>query len=195
MKSVLFFGLLLSVSTSFGSITFSNTVDLPNSVSQVKIADAKYAILPTVTEIREIPGCQINEATTICTEEVVLKSEPVIQVDVTYIDGAFSSAEGGNQLFATLNFKLSNFSDEDVASLKAVYPSWKHPFSRASKNFVRNNLTLSVDKKERTIKVVDAKNSKFCRKDDSRGNYGTCKENIVYKNVLTTVKSATVSVN
>lgn len=195
-KMILSLGLMLLANSSFAEVMYSNTADLSSSSTHIKLVDANYVLIPTVTESRNIPGCVVGEAHDTCTEVIVLKTEAVIQANVSYV-GDFAS-EGDVESFATLTFKLSDFSADQVAALKAASPAWKHPFSNAAKNFAKNfaknNLSLSVKKATKTIQVVDTKNSKLCVEVEPGIVTSGCKEVIAYKNALTTVKTITVSV-
>jgi hypothetical protein len=159
-------GLMASVS-SFAGVIYSNTADLSTSTSQHKIWRAKLFNLATKTEIRDIPGCNPNgEAGYPCTEEVATERTLVLAVDVSYADSMFSG-EGQEKQF--VSFVL--------------------PAADAGKK-----LELSVVKAERTIQVVDVRNSKLCRILESGEQEPGCKENIVYKPAKTWVKAVTVNV-
>ncbi|MBC7538358.1 MAG: hypothetical protein H7281_06030 [Bacteriovorax sp.] len=194
---ILALGILMTAVPSFaGEVNYSNTADLSTSATQFKLTDANYALIPTKTKIQKIPGCnQGGEGGQDCTRVVVLESEPVVQANVRYLDGLNSSGEGNsNERWLTLNFKLSDFSDDEVGMLKAAYPTWKHPFSKAGKKFAANNLDLDVSKETRTIRVVDVKHSHICSTGESGEPAPGCVEHIVYKDAETTVKAVTVSV-
>lgn len=191
MKFAIVLGLLATVN-AFAGVIYSNTADLSSSTSQHVLADAEYKLIPTKVEYRWIPGCREDgEASRDCRETVVLESQPVIAVNVSYVDSMFSS-EGNEKNWLTLNFKLEDFSAEDVAALKASYPTWRHPFSRAGQKFAKKNLQLQVVKATRTIQVVDVRNSKLCPVLESGETYPNCVEHIVYKPASTTVKEVTV---
>lgn len=186
-------GLMASVS-SFAGVIYSNTADLSTSTSQHKLTDAEYKLIATKTEIRQIPGCNPNgeRHPSECQEEVVLESQAVVTANVSYVDSMFSS-EGNEKNWVSFNFKLEDFAAADVAALKAAYPTWRHPFSRAGQKFAKANLALSVKKAERTIQVVDVRNSKLCPVLESGETYPGCVEHIVYKPAKTFVKEVTVS--
>jgi len=158
-------GLLASVS-SFAGVSYSNTVDLPSSARGFKIWRAQIFQLATRTEIRQIPGCNPNgeRHPVECQEEVALEREPVLMVDVSYTD-IFSQGEGNEKSFATLHL------DPADAGKK---------------------LSLKVVKAERTIQVVDVRNSKLCPVLESGDTYPGCVENIVYKPAKTIVNELTV---
>lgn len=191
MKFAIVLGLLATVN-SFAGVIYSNTADLSSSTSQHALVDAEYKLIPTKVEYRWIPGCREDgEASRDCREAVVLESQPVVAVNVSYADSMFQS-EGNEKNWLTLNFKLEDFSAEDVAALKASYPTWRHPFSRAGQKFAKKNLQLQVVKAARTIQVVDVANSKLCPVLENGETYPNCVEHIVYKPAQTTVKEVTV---
>lgn len=189
---VLSLGFIMCISsTVFAS---QKSAELPNSSTQIKLTDAVYAVIPTRTEVRQIPGCNSGgEAGQDCTQTVVLESEAMIQANVSYIDGQFSYGEGDNGQNLVLNFKLADFAASEVAALRAVYPTWKHPFSKAPRAFAARNLQLTVRNVEKTIQVVDVRNSKICPIGESGQADGNCVEKLVYKNVKSTAKEVTVS--
>ncbi len=193
MKTLAIAFTLAASLNSFAGVIYSDTADLSSSTVQHKIAYAEYRMVPTKTEIRQIPGCHPNgeRHPVECQETVVLESEPVISVNVSYVDRMFPQ-EGNQKEFLTLNFSLEDFSAEDVASLKAAYPTWRHPFSRAGTNFARKNLELQVVKAQRTIQVVDVRNSHICHVGESGMPQPGCVEEINYKPALTYVKEVTV---
>lgn len=173
--------------------SFAATADLSGSTTQHKLADAEYKLIPTKVEYREIPGCREDgEASRDCTEVIVLESKPVIVANVSYVDPMFSS-EGNDKNWLMLQFDIAEFSEEEVASLKAAYPTWRHPFSNAGRRFAKNVLKMEVKTAARTIQVVDVRNSKICQVLESGETYPGCVENIVYKPATTYVKEVTVS--
>lgn len=185
-------GLMVSAS-SFAGIIYSNSADLSTSATQIKLTDAEYKLVPTKVEVRQIPGCNPNgeRHPVECQETVVLESQLVITANVQYVDTMFPS-EGNEKSNLALNFRLEDFSAEDIAALKAAYPTWRHPFSRAGQYFAKKNLELQVRLAERTIQVVDVQNSTICRELESGEIMHGCVENIVYKPAKTTVKEVTV---
>lgn len=193
MKTLAIAFTLAASFNSFAGVVYSNTADLSSSTALHKIVDAEYKLIPTKTEIRQIPGCNANgdRHPVECQEEVVLESQPVITVNVSYIDRMFPQ-EGNQKENLALNFRLEDFSASDVAALKAGYPTWAHPFSSVGKTFAARNLELQVVNAPRTIQVVDVQNSKLCRiLESGEMEYG-CEEEIVYKSAQTTVKEVTV---
>ncbi len=197
MKStiILALGILLVGSNAFSAdVNYGNTADLSTTTKNFKLANAQYALVPTKVEVQKIPGCNANgETSQDCTKVVVLESEAVVQANVSYVDTTFSSGEANEVSWLTFYFRLSNFSASEVEALKAVYPSWKHPFSRVPAKFAAKNFELSVTKESRTIQVVDVRNSKLCPVQEDGSIQRGCKEVIVYKNVETPVNAVTVS--
>ena len=88
---------------------------------------------------------------------------------------------------------IAEFSEDEVASLKAAYPTWRHPFTNAGRRFAKNVLKMEVKTAERTIQVVDVRNSKLCPVLESGETYPGCEEILVYKPATTYVKEVTVS--
>ena len=185
------FGLIASVN-SFAGI-YSNTADLHTSATQIRLDSAEYKIVPTKTETRWIPGCHATgeRHPVDCQETVVLESEPVIAVNVSYIDTMFRQ-EGNLREHLTFNFKLEDFSAADVEALKDNYPTWAHPFSSAGSAFAKRNLSLQVVKAQRTIQVVDVRNSNICHVGESGMPLPGCVERLAYKPATITVKEVTV---
>ncbi len=145
MKNALVVGLLFLAQQSFaGPVNYYNQVEMPTTSQQVHLVDAEYVLLPTRTATRAIPGCNPNsEAGPVCDETVVLESEAVVRANIGYRDSMFSSE--GNQLsYTSVIFKLADFSAQEVAALKSVYPSWKHPLSSLQRDFAKSQLVLSI---------------------------------------------------
>jgi hypothetical protein len=157
-------GLLASVN-SFAGVIYSNTADLSTSTTNHKIWRAKKFNLATKTETREIPHCNM-ETNYPCTEVIALERTPVLMVDVEYKDSMFSS-EGNEKSF--VSFIL--------------------PVSEAGKK-----LNLSVKRAERTIQVVDVRNSKICQVMENGETVPGCVEVINYKPAQTWVKEVSVTV-
>lgn len=195
MKALFVILSVLVTNVGFASVNYSNAAFLPTSARNITISNSEFAYVATKTEVRPIPGCDsYGEAGINCDETVVLESEAVIRVDVSFDDNQFSSdqSQGG---YAELYFKLSDFSQDQVDLLKSVYPSWKHPFSKVSRNFARDHFSLNVQDIKQPIQVVDMKKSKLCPIDMESGAKlnPSCQDQIVYKNSWTTVKLVTVS--
>jgi hypothetical protein len=194
---ILALGILLSTTSAMASeINYTHTADLVSEATHIKLTDANYAILPTKTETRTIPGCNPNRKNgDTCTEVVVLESQPVIEANVYYDDARSGSGKNGqNHLYRSLYFKLTDFSDEQVATLMAAYPGWKHPFSNATKKFAANNLELTVSEEKRDIKIVDVRNSHLCRINKNGEKEEGCIEQIVYKDSFKYVQAVNVTV-
>ncbi len=174
--------------------SFAATADLSSSTSQHKLVDAEFKLIPTKVEYRRIPGCREDgEASRDCTEVIVLESKPVIVANISYVDSMFTS-EGNDKNWLSLQFDIAEFSEDEVASLKAAYPTWRHPFTNAGRRFAKNVLKMEVKTAERTIQVVDVRNSKLCPINGESGeSLPGCVENIVYKPATTYVKEVTVS--
>jgi hypothetical protein len=182
------FALLASVNT-FAQVVYTDSADLSTSTIGHSLVDAEYKLIPTKTTTRKIPGCVIHSENypENCEEVVVLQSEPVVVVTVSYKDTMFAS-EGNELSYAFFNFKISDFDAAEVAALKAASPLWRHPFSNAGKRFAQKHFTLSVVRAERTIQVVDVRNSTICRELESGVIDTSCVENLVYKPATTFVK-------
>lgn len=159
-------GLLASFS-SFAGVIYSNSADVSAQTRGHKIWRAKIFNLATKTEIRQIPGCNPNgeRHPVECQEEVALERTPVLAVDVEYRD-PFNQGEGNEKSF--VSFVL--------------------PASDAGKE-----LSLTVKKVERTIQVVDVRNSKICPVLESGETYPGCVERLAYKPAQTWVKEVTVN--
>lgn len=198
MKKTILLALSLCI-FAFGAnaseVNYTHSAELSNDVTHVKLFDANYAYVATKTETRTIPGCIPNRKNgETCTEVVVVESQPVVQANVYYEDGMQSGKNGQNHKFVTLNFKLSDFSEEQVATLIAAYPTWKHPFSNAPKRFAANNLELTQSEERREIQIVDAAQSRFCRRNKNGDIIPNCVEHIVYKTSYKNVLEVNVSV-
>ena len=160
-------GLLASFS-SFAGVIYSNTADVSTSTRGHKIWRAKIFNLATKTEIRQIPGCNPNgeRHPVECQEEVATERTKVLAVDVEFED-SMNQSEGNQKSF--VSFVL--------------------PASDAGKE-----LSLSVVRAERTIQIVDVRNSKLCPTyGESSEPAPNCEEILVYKPAKTWVKQVTVS--
>lgn len=195
MKQIIFAVLTVAALTSQAGVNYSNQVTLSSSVSQVTLTDAQYDIIPTRTEVRPIPGCNpYGEDSRDCNETIVLESEAVIRAHISYRD-SFVSSEGNESSWTSVLFRLSDFSQADVDSLKAVYPPWKHPFSNVGRKFAKNKMALTSQTVKQTIQVVDMKKSRFCPVNNETGEKlnPNCQDYIVYKDSWTNVTLVTVS--
>lgn len=190
MKSfAIAFALLSSVSA------FAASADLSIGTRNFKLVDAEFKLIPTKTEIRQIPGCSPygERNPSDCEEVIVLETREAVVANVSY-DDPFSASEGNQVSWLTLELDMADFSAEDIESLKKAYPTWRHPFSKAGRNFARKNLELSVVRAERTIQIVDVRNSKLCPQNGESGEtLPGCVERLVYKDAKTTVNEVTVS--
>ncbi len=170
--------LVLALALVSGSVfAQSVSIDTDSRNTQFKLDTAVHAQMPTKTEIRWIPGCQISESTSICTEEVVLESKAVVKVYVDYTDGVFGNAEGMPS-YLTFIFDAEGLSLEPAANRRA---------------YAKKNFTMSVKRATRTIQVVDVRNSKLCQVMESGEVVPGCVERIVYKPAQTVVNEVTVS--
>jgi hypothetical protein len=184
---------MVAAVNSFAGVIYSNSADLSTGTTNFKLDSAEFKFIPTKTEIRQIPGCiPDGEAGNICTEEVVLESLPVVHVNVSYSD-PFLQSEGYDKSWIGFNFRTEDISADDLAALKSVYPTWKHPFSKIGARVAKSNFSLSVKRSERTIQVVDVRNSKLCPVNGETGEpVPGCQEVIVYKPAKTWVNEVTV---
>jgi hypothetical protein len=196
MKSLAIAFAMVAAANSFAGVIYSNTADLSTGTRNFKLDSAEYKLIPTKTEIREIPGCiPGGEAGTICTEEVVLESQPVVHVNISYFD-PFLQSDGYDKSWIGFNFRTEDISAEDLAALKSVYPTWRHPFSKVGARVAKKNFSLDVKRSERTIQVVDVRNSRLCPVNGETGEPAPgCQEVIVYKPAKTWVNEITVLKN
>ena len=176
---------------SSSAFAATQSVDVAAAHSGFKMDQAVYSLIPTKTEIRELPHCNM-ETDYPCTEVVVLESKPMVQVFVDYTEGVFRDPEAA-QSYLTFNFEVSEFNADAVASLKNASPMWRLGGSSVRKAFARNNFSLSTKLAARTIQVVDVRNSTICQVMESGDIAPGCVENIVYKPAQTTVREVTVS--
>ncbi len=194
MKAFVFIAVAILVGTAQAGVNYTNQVSLSTSAGQVQLSDAQYDIIPTRTEVREIPGCNPHgEGSQDCTETIVLESEAVIRAHISYVDSMFSS-DGNEKNWTSVVFKLSDFSTADVNALKAVYPPWKHPFSNVGRQFAKNKMALSTQTVKQPLQVVDMKKSRFCAVNNETGEKlnPSCEDYIVYKDSWTKVLLVTV---
>lgn len=187
--------MLMIVVALTAKMAFAAEAVLPSTASQAKLVDAQYTEVATKTEVRYIPGCHSGgEAGNNCYETVVLESQPAIVANISYRD-SMTSGEGNDVSWATVTLNMADFSASEVASLQAVYPQWKHPFSNVPRKFAKDNLSMNVARVQKTIQVVDMRRSHLCQPQGETGMpVPGCVETIVYKNATTTQLVATVSV-
>ena len=169
-------------------------VALPNTASNIKLDEARYEVVATKTAMQPIPGCTINDAVNTCDQTVVLETKEVINAYVTYND-SMSGGDGNQSSYATLSFEATDFSANDVALLKSVYPQWKHGFSSIPADFAREKLSLSTALVRKPIQIADMNRSRFCSVNGETGTQldPNCVDQIVYKTSYTNVLEATVS--
>ena len=133
MKAILVAVIALAATTVQAQVNYSNQVVLSSSASNVQLADAEYVLIPTRTEVRPIPGCNPHgENSFDCNETVVIESEAAIRANISYRDSSFGSGDGAmDKQWSSVLFRTADFTAEEVASLHAVYPGWKHPCANA----------------------------------------------------------------
>lgn len=195
MKTMILSAIVAFAFQAQAEVNYSNQVVLPTSASQFKLVSAQYDLIPTKTEIRMKPGCRPNsESGEVCEETIVLESQPVIRVDVSYRDSMLAG-EGNEPQWASVNFKTSDFSADDVALLKSVYPAWKHPFSRVATKYAQNNFKIAVTKTSNALRLIDMKRSKLClvNNETLEKLNPNCEDQIVYKNAQSPALLLTVS--
>jgi hypothetical protein len=171
-----------------------DSAELHAAHSQVKIADARFAMLPTKVEITR-GYCPGQDRWENCFETTVLERLAVVQVTVEYKDGIFPGSTTGRRtergiVSMNLNLPIDSFEASEVESLKSASGIFGNFGVRQA--FINNNLKLSNVRTLKTIQVVDVKNSKLCsvRQQDS----GLCTEVLVYKPMNITVQKIKVSV-
>lgn len=176
-------GILTLATSAFAQIRYSDTADIAKAHSNIRISDARYVALPTKTEIREIPGCREDgEASRVCTEVVVLERQPVVQVTVSYTEGIFRDPDM-REGWITFNFRPEEFDAEEVETLRKASGIWDFTGrkARVRKAFSKKNFELQTQLVDRTIQVVDVRNSKLCRILESGDVVPGCEEILVYK--------------
>ncbi len=169
--------------SSFAQVRYVSTIELDMAHRGFKIDQAQVFNIPTRTEVREIPGCNPNgEASNICTEVVVLESQPVVQVFVDYADGVFNDPEMPSQ-YLTFQVPVSEFPADEMSRLTAASPMWRMRGAATRRNFARNNFKLEMSVVSRDIRIVDTRRSKLCPIGESGLPQPGCVENLVYKTV------------
>jgi hypothetical protein len=198
MKLAIVFGLLVSTVASAqvvsSPVAYSDAADLSTSTTQIKMTGARYFEVATKTSTTKIPGCNEwgeNYTPGDCDRVVVLEREPVIQVDVEYVDPSFRS-EGHDKMHLNFNLPVAAFNAEEVAALKAKRGLFGVQLYSAA--FAKKNLELSVSKATRVIQVVDVRNSKICQVMESGEVVPGCVEVINYKPANTTVKALKINI-
>lgn len=182
---------------SFGGVShspvlYSDSADITVSATQIKLTDARYFELATKVVESQIPGCQENgeQGPGACTQVTVLERTPVIQVNVEYAD-QMNQEEGNMKTNMNFNFDVADFSAEEVAALKAKRGLFG--IQLYSKSWAAKHFTLSVTKEQRTIQIVDVRNSKICRVLENGETEPNCVETLVYKEAKTPVKALKIS--
>ncbi|WP_408097190.1 hypothetical protein ACJVC5_19325 [Peredibacter sp. HCB2-198] len=197
MKTTLTLALSLLASSAFAGISYSNQADISPAHSNIRLADVRFVSLPSKTEVRQIPGCNPNgEISQVCTEVVVLESEPAVQATVTFRDGVSNDPEN-REGYLTLNLDPADFSAADLAALEgASQGRWDFGGrqARVRKSWAAKNLELSTALVTRTIQVVDTRNSRLCPVGEAGTTLPGCVEDIQYKPASTKVREVKISV-
>lgn len=185
----------LIATSAFAQLNYSNTADIDKAHSDIRISDVRYVALATKTEVREIPGCNPNgeRHPVECQETVVLERTPVVQVTVSYTEGVFRDPDlrEGHVFF---NFKLSDFDASEIADLRAASTLWDFGAGTAvRKAFAKKNFDLSAKLAERTIQIVDVRNSRLCHIGESGEPAPGCVEELRYKPAQIKVRELTVN--
>jgi hypothetical protein len=196
MRSLVILSGLLVTSIVFGSVSFKNSVDFPPNAQDIRLSFAEYRILPVKTEVRPIPGCTTygDRAPGDCEEVVVLESVPVVQVSIGHsVERRHDDDVYNTSPFSTypVNFKLDSFTEEEIAQLKRARRIFRSTGGALAKKLFR----FETKPAQRTRRVVDEKNSVFCRYYDY--DYYTypipgCTPKIVFKEVVVKVLEVTV---
>lgn len=194
MKILSIVAVLIAANAAWANIGASRQVEFASSVTQVQITDAQYDLVPTETITRPIPGCRTTgESSDTCEETIVVASEEVIRVYLSFQDNMFSN-DRNEPSYTSVVFSPADFTPAQVELLKSVYPQWKHGFSNIPRKFARENFTLEVKNVKKPIKVVDMSRSKICPPiGDSGEPLPGCVEDLVYKDSWTNAVVATVT--
>lgn len=172
----------------FAQVRYVNTIEVDVAHRGFKLDQAQVFHIPTRTEVREIPGCNPHgEAGNVCTEVVVLESQPVVQVFVDYTDGVFHDPDMPSA-YLTFQFPVSDFTADEMASLTAASPMWRMRGGATRRNFARNNFKLELSVVSRDIRIVDTRRSKLCPIGESGFPQPGCVEELVYKTVSKKVR-------
>jgi hypothetical protein len=189
--------LALFSTAAIAGVSYSTTFDVYRGASGIAVASASYRNLPVKTEVRPVPGCYTygDRAPSDCEEVVILETVPVIQVVVSYDDPRENRDNYPSTSSVAVNFKLSDFSPEEIAEFKAARFSWRRPFSTTQIRLGRKYFGVSVKQVQRTIMVVDEENSTFCQHygDNYPDPIPGCVPNTVFKRAVIWVKEVTVS--
>lgn len=166
---------------------------LPSSATNVKLVDARYELVPTKTEVREIPGCTpYGDASRDCFQTIVLETAEVIRVSISYMDSTFGGGDVISPLYASVDYTADRFSREQIDLLKSAYPQWKNANSKIPAKFAKENFSLVVEKQRKEIQVVDMKRSVICQRHPETGELlnPSCEDQLVYKASWTMVTVA-----
>lgn len=200
MKTTLALALtaLVSASSAFAGLVFSNTMDIDMAHSNIRISDVRYWEVATRTEVRQIPGCNPNgEISQVCTQEVVLEKEPAVRVEVSYAQGTFhdpETREGWFHLYLDpASFNPADIEELKAASVGAVWDLSGRKF-RARRAWGQQHLSLQTNVATRTITVDDARNSRYCNIGESGEPAPGCVEVRRYKQSTKKVREVTVLV-
>ena len=208
MKFVLALSMLMSLSTSFAQSTrveeyqvrYSDSADYDRSHSQFKLTDVRYFEVAKKVEITTTRhSCDYGDQYPNCETTRVLEREPVVQVNLEYVDGIFRDYDyNQGKVNVVFNFPLSVLSAEELATLKANSGLWdfsgrKH---RARMAILKAKFELVVKKEKRTIQVVDTRRSRLCPNNDDYYPHPSpwCQEVIVYKDEVITVNAVKINV-
>ncbi len=199
MKYLVFL-LVLVAHSAVSASSYPNSFDLDRRILNVGISHARFVELPVKTEVRPIPGCTTynDDYPRSCEEVVVLETDPVIQVEVTYDDPRDnpSSESPASYYGVIVNFSISEFSEEEVAEFKTARFNWRRPFSNKQYRIARKYFSLEMKKVQISQQVIDYKKSTICEAYDNDGNripLPGCVQNVVYKTVMVWVQRVTVS--
>lgn len=195
MKMVLSILAVAMSLSSFAQVSYVSSIEVDLAHKGFKIDQAQVFQIPTRTEVRQIPGCNPGgEAENVCTEVVVIESQPVIQVFVDYSDGVFNDPEMPTS-YLTFQVPVSEFSAEEVANLTAASPMWRMRGAATRRNFARNNFKLEMSVVNRDIRIVDTRRSKLCPIGESGFPQPGCVEELVYKTVSKRVRQVNLARN
>ena len=186
--------LITALAMFVANTVFANQIVLSSSAINVQLVDARYELVPTKTEVREIPGCNPNsEVGPNCYETVILESAEVIRVSISYVDTTFGTVDI-NPSYTFIDYSTSLFSAAEVQLLKSVYPQSNHGFSKIPAQFAKAKFSFNTAMEKKKIQVTDMKNSYICARNGETGDLlnPSCQDKIVYKTVFTDAIVATL---
>lgn len=188
MKGLLLVLALIVSAHSFAGDLFTKKRIFDLDTSNFKIEYAQYNELPTKTEIRQIPGCDVyaDRHPRDCEETVVLEKVAVVSIIVGYKDPS-NLHENEIPTWFAFNIRPDEIPAVELASLKAV--SWRNPFSKIPASLAKKNFRLEVKRVQKRIKVIDEGNSTICPREN---NSFDCEDVIVYKPGLATFNEVTI---